>query len=503
MTQLIAAPLLLALASALAGPLWGRRTRPRRWFMGAAATVQLLINSILYWHVLRHETLVMHVGGWSPQLGIELVLDPLSGLLLVLTSAATLAALLHAFAATPSQREHPLRLSLVQFLAAGVHLCLITGDLFNLFVALEITLASSFALLTLEADNRTIRHTLPYVAMNLFGSALILAATALTYGMFGTLNFAELAARSQELADPTRITWLALLFIAAFGLKTAIGPLFFWLPYTYPVLPYPLIAVFAATLTKVGAYSLIRIFAGILPAELELPHAVLRGVAVLTLLIGAIGALTRDSLRGLFSFLLVGHLGFVVLALGLFTRESITAAVFYLAHEIPSIAALFMLGSAMTALTRSDQLAQGGGLWRSAPWVAGAFFCQMLSFSGVPPFSGFWGKLMIVSESLAVGATLAVVAALVASALTLVALLKVWLAAVWHSRSSTAASPHPRWRSLAWSGGALTLVSIGIGLGAEYVWQAADTATTVLLNRESTTEVIIGSIRPPETFPSR
>lgn len=480
-------PLLLPLLTALTAPFLGRRLRARRWLVGSSTLLQCVVHVVLGVRVGTQGSLVLAAGGWDAPVGITLVVDPLAVVMLVLTSLTILLALGHSFTTTPAAREHPLRLPLLQLFLAGVNLCFITADLFNFFVALELLLISSYALLTLEADHRTVRAALPYVTVNILGGIILLGGTVIGYALFGTLNYADLARHATARVGDPRVTAWVVVMLVALGTKTALVPLFFWLPNSYPVLPPALGAIFAATLTKVGAYAFIRIFVSIVPEEIPIVFPLLRTLAAVTILVGTLGALGRHSLRAIFSFLLIGQLGFVVLALGLATPPATTAAIFHLMHEIPAIASLFLFAATVAALRRTDGPSPGTrALWHRAPWFSAAFLCQTLSFAGIPPLSGFWGKFMMIDVATAQGAGGLVACMLAGSLLTLVALLRVWLREFWAEPPDrpTQATRIPI-RPVTWAAGALTLVSLTLGLGAEGAWRLAEAANTALRDRAS------------------
>jgi multicomponent Na+:H+ antiporter subunit D len=494
--NVLALAVTLPLLTALVGPFFGRRHRARRGLVGVSALAQFALHLGVAGHVLATGPMVLPAGGWPAPLGITLMADALAAALLVLTSLVILVALAHGFASTPAAREHPLRLPLVQFLAAGVNLAFLTADLFNLFVALEVVLISSYALLTFEADHRTVRATLPYVAVNIFGGIVFLAATGLAYAVFGTLNFADLAQRAAALAPDPRLTAWALLMLVALGLKTALVPLFFWLPNSYPVLPASLGAIFAGTLTKIGAYGLIRVFTLIVPPETPAVFPTIQVLAVVTILVGALGALARRSPRHVFAFLIIGQMGFVALALGLATERAVNAGVFHLLQEIPVAASLFLF-AASAAVRRAGARAEPRAVAAGAPWFAAAFFCQALALAGVPPLSGFWGKFGIVASATTAGAPLLIAGALTGSVLMLVALLRLWLRDFWsppsrHAASAAAGDQPPR-RPVTWSAGVLTLGSLALGLGVAGSWRVAQAATASLLDRDAYIRLILSA----------
>ena len=378
--------------------------------------------------------------------------------------------------------EHPLRLPLLLLLVAGTNLAFVTADLFNLFVAFEVVLVGSTALLTLEADDWEVKHAFPYLAMNQFGSALFLVAAALAYGLFGTLNFAALAERANSLAGDPRLTALALLLLVVFGLKAGLFPLHYWLPNSYPTLPSPLGALYAALLTKVGIYALIRVYGTVLPADPVVQTALL-WIAGATLIVGVLGALARDYVRGILALLLT-QVGFIVMAVGFAGTYAFTAAIYYLIHHVLAMAALFMINGALILLAGTDRLSRCANLWRAAPALGVLFLIQAMSLAGMPPFSGFWGKYMILVRGLERGATTLVVVALLTSLLTMLIAIDIWNRAFWRERADTVLRRDDgRWKRVAAVAGGFTLLSLWVGVQPELPLRLATQAATFVLDR--------------------
>lgn len=492
---LITLPLLLPLATALGLLALGRPSRLRRTVAAAGTAAQLGVAVALVAHTAGGARLVQAVGNWSPPYGIALVADLLAAIMLALGALTVLAGLLYGFAEMPVRLEHPLRLPLLQFLVLGINLSFLTGDLFNLFVAFEILLLASYALLTLEADDWDIKQAFPYLALNAVGSTLFFSAAGLAYALFGTLNLADIAQRAPALVGDPRLTVLAVLFLGVFGLKAGLFPLYWWLPHSYPTLPTPVAAIYSGMLTKVGIYVLIRMFATVLPHELTGVHQLLTWLSGATMLLAVIGAISRNYIRGILSFHILSQVAFMTLALGFFTPLALTAAIFYIVHHIVVKGSLFLVGGAAALLNRTDDLNRMGGLWVATPWLGAVFLAQALSLAGLPPLSGFWGKYLIVVEGLAQGEYLLVAASIVASLLTLFSMLKIWLAAFWSPAPAGGVHVEDRrWVRLTGVCAAMAALSLTIGLGAEPVLRLAKQAAITALDQAGYIEAVLGTL---------
>jgi multicomponent Na+:H+ antiporter subunit D len=484
MNSLAAAPIVIPLAAALLALLAPRPSAGRRIAVGLALLALLGFSLWLVGHARTTGPLVVSLGGWVVPYGIVLVADTLAAIMLCLSSLAGLACVIYGFAETPRREEHPLRLPLLLLLITGIHLSFLTGDLFNLFVAFEVFLLASYALMTLEADASRSRRALPYVTINLLGSALFLCVCAFAYGLFGTLSFAEIAVRSSAMVGDVRLDLLGLLFLLVFAIKAGLFPLYYWLPISYPALPPPIAAFYAGMLTKVGVYVLIRVFGTVLPPELTWLHAAIAWGAGLTMVIGVLGAVAQSRVQAILSYHIVSQVGYMALAVGLFSPYAFMAAIFYVIHHIVVKAALFLVGGVILRVQGTDHLDRTGGLWAATPGLSVVFLLQALSLAGLPPLSGFWGKFMIVKEGLAQGQWTLVLLSLIASILTLLSMLKIWLGAFWKTKPEGAPlALTPASRRMTAVVGLLAAVSLGIGLGASYFVTIAEHAARETLDR--------------------
>ncbi len=491
--SMIVLPVALPVLTALITLLGGRPKTWRRWLVGISATIQLGVALALAIGAYEMPPQVLGLGGWAAPYGIVLMVDLLAGIMLVLSSITALGALLFGFAELPVKVENPLRLPLVQFLVAGINLAFCTGDLFNLFVAFEVMLIASYALLTLEADDWDIKQAFPYLAMNLVGSTLFLVAAGLAYGLFGSLNFAQIAERSTEMVGTPELTVFALLLLFVFGMKAGLFPLFYWLPNSYPILPNPLAALYAGMLTKVGVYVLLRIFGQVLPPDMPLLHTLMAWMAAATMIFGVLGAVSRNFIRSILSFHILSQIGYMVLAIGLFTPYALAAAIFYVMHHIIVKSTLFMVGGTVSALNHTDDLGKTGRLWLLTPVLGVVFLFQALSLAGLPPLSGFWGKYMIIVEGLRQSEWVLVTCALLAGVLTLFSMLKIWNGAFWAPKAEDGVYlEDSRWKPMTAVAAGMTALSIVIGLGAEFFMRISFEAARQLMDRTAYIQYLLG-----------
>jgi multicomponent Na+:H+ antiporter subunit D len=245
-------------------------------------------------------------------------------------------------------------------------------------------------------------------------------------------------------------------------------PLFFWLPASYHTPPVVVAAIFSALMTKVGVYALIRVFTLIFTQDVAFTHTLLLVVAALTMITGVLGAAAHNDVRRILSFHIVSQIGYIVLGLALFTPLALAGAVFYLVHNIIAKTNLFLVGGVINRLAGSFELAALGGLYRSAPVLAGLFLISALSLAGLPPLSGFWAKLLIVQASLEVEAWVIAGAALAVGLLTLYSMTKIWTEGFWKpSPAPAGAAPLTSRERIALYGPIVAMCAITVAMG---VW---------------------------------
>jgi len=464
LSWLVPLPVVLPLTGAgLALALW-RHARAQRLISLVALSLTLVASIAL---LVRADSapLIVDVGGWSAPVGITLVADRLSSLMLAISSAVTLCVLVYSLAQgvadgdeeTPVAIYHPSYL----VLAAGIAIAFLSGDLFNLYVGFEVLLAASYVLITLTGTAERIRSGTIYIVVALTSSVIFLFAIGLVYSATGTVNMAQLALRLPEI-DPGVALGLQLLLLLAFGIKAAIFPLSAWLPDSYPTAPAPVTAVFAGLLTKVGVYAIIRTQTLLFPGGRA--DDLLMWAALATMVVGVLGAVAQNDIKRMLSFTLVSHIGFMIFGIALSSDAGMAAAIFYVVHHITVQTTLFLVAGLIERRGGSTSLDQLGGLAKLAPFLAVLFFVPAMNLAGIPPFSGFLGKVGLLQAGVAAGTPLTytvVVAGVVTSLLTLYALIKAWNKAFWQT-APVEIAPHRLPRGMV--GSAAALVAVGIGL---------------------------------------
>jgi multicomponent Na+:H+ antiporter subunit D len=498
MNVLVVLPLVIPLVAAAASLMaWGNNT-VQRWF-GVVGTGALLAAGIALVLVVREQgILVVEVGDWPAPFGIVLVADLLSAIMVLITGVIGFAVALYSLAAVEARHEAFGYFPLLQILLLGVCGAFLTGDIFNLYVWFEVMLIASFVLLALGGRRSQIEGALKYVTLNLIASVFFLSGVGILYGIAGTLNMADLSLRLAAVDRPELVTVLAMIFLAAFGIKAAIFPLFFWLPASYHTPPSAVSALFAGLLTKVGVYAIFRTFTLIFTQDVAFTHTLLLVIAGLTMIVGVLGAVAQREFRRVLSFHIVSQIGYMIMGLALFTPLAMAAGIFYVIHHIIVKTNLFLVSGVARRLSGSYDLALSGGLYRSFPLLAVLFLVPALSLAGLPPFSGFLAKLGLVLAGLEVGSYAIVAIALAVSLLTLFSMAKIWQEAFWKAPpegSATEVVRPGRWSltTLQLPIAMLALITVSIGLLGEPIFQLAQEAADQLLDPTGYIQAVLGA----------
>ncbi|WP_028821373.1 Na+/H+ antiporter subunit D [Propionimicrobium lymphophilum] len=439
MNWVLALPVLVPFVGAAISLLLPRNYRVQRVVGMSSLGIVLAASVVILWHS-RLGPFVLDVGGWAAPVGISLVADRLSALMLLVSVFVTLCVMIYSSSEVFEDDRVPLSVFYPTFLilSAGVSNSFLTGDLFNLYVGFEILLVSSFVLIMLGGTRDRLRSGTVYVVVSMISSSIFLIALAMVYAATGTVNMAQLAIRLPQI-DSGTAQLIQVMLLVAFGVKAAVFPLSAWLPDSYPTAPAPVTAVFAGLLTKVGIYAIIRTQT-ILFGDSKL-NPWLLGIGLLTMIVGILGAVAQDDIKRLLSFTLVSHIGFMLWGLGTGTVDGICAAIFYTAHHIIVQTALFLVSGIMERMGGTTSLVRLGGLLKAWPLLAVLFLVPAFNLAGIPPMSGFLGKIGLIKASAQVGTPthyLMIAGGLVSSLLTLFALARAWNMSFWQPLSDDA-----------------------------------------------------------------
>ena len=471
----------------------------RRRLSLASVLLGLVMSAGMVWLASQGDLMVYRMGEWEAPFGIVLVLDRLSALMVCLTYLVAVPVLWYATGGWDNRGRH--FHAIFHFQLMGLSGAFLTGDLFNLFVFFEVLLIASYVLLLHGLGRERLRMGFHYVVLNLAGSGLFLIGLAMLYAVAGTLNMADLAVRVALLTGDSALVAraAALILLVVFGLKAAVVPLYFWLPGTYASASAPVAALFAI-MTKVGVYSIIRTHWGIFGLEAGeatlAAQAWLLPLALTTSVLGALGALASHSLGRLVGYLTVSSVGTILAGIGLFTPETLSAALYYTLHSTIVIAGLFLLVELMAAQ-------RGEALDKLRPAVAvrePILLGLMMIFgaasaAGLPPLPGFLGKLMILQSSSGLAAQAWVwTVVLGVGFLSLVGLARAGVIVFWHVQPDDDAAPSVSGSSLkllssAW---AFMLMTVLLAVMASPVKRYTMAAAEQLADKAAYAQAVLG-----------
>jgi multicomponent Na+:H+ antiporter subunit D len=427
---LLIAPFALPLTVAAVLLLVRRQPRLQRTIALLGVAALIAVGVALVVATAGGEVHATRVGGWPGGLAIVFVAD---GTAALLTAAAAIVSLLCLVtAAARGEDRHPLFHPLVAVLLAGVLGSFVTGDLFNLFVTFEVMLIASYVLVALRGGPREVRASTVYVTVNLLASAMLLIGIALLYGAAGTVELANL---HRVVTEVPSAAIGATLVAAAVAVKASLVPVHSWLPRVYPIAGPATTALFSALLTKAGVYVLLRLDSTVFADVAAFRRTVLT-VAVITMVVGVLGAVGRSDVRGILSFHMVSQVGYLVLPIGIGTVAGYTAGLVYLLQYLAVKGSLFLTAAAIETVTGTGQLARLGGMLRTRPALAIGFLLPALSLAGIPPTSGFVGKFLLVDAAFDQQLLLAGGVAVAVSFATLLSMLKIWNGVFWGDRTT-------------------------------------------------------------------
>lgn len=493
----VLAPVFIHLFIAIFQLIAWRRTLTQRILSIAGNIIALIIAIILFKEVYTGGTLTLNASNWQAPFSIVFVADLLSVTMVLLTSIAGLAVSI--FSSTGLSRQRMLYgyFPIFHFLLMGLNGAFLTGDIFNLYVWFEVIIIASFVLMTLGGRKTQLEGGLKYMSMNILASMFFLTGIGILYGMTGSLNMADLSLKMHDVQNKSLVGITSVFFILGFGIKSAVFPLYFWLPSSYHTPPSAIAATFGGLLTKVGIYAMLRVNSLIFFPD-EFTKQLLMAIAVLTILTGAFGALIKNNIRRLFSYLIVCHIGFMMGGVAMFTKLTLMGTVFYLIHDIMVKTNMFLIAGLIRQLTGQMNMENLGGLYKTYPKISLLIAVVLFSLVGIPPLSGFWPKIYLFKESLTLHQYFFVAALIIGSLATLYVIAKLWAEVFWKDVPEGVVienkfEPLSLFKKtlLVLPIGILASVTLYIGLNAEAIMQTADRISSELTDPSSYIKAVL------------
>ncbi|MBN9653762.1 Na+/H+ antiporter subunit D [Halobacillus sp. GSS1] len=485
MSNLAVLPILLPLLAGIFLAFIHTKTKLVRNLSKAFAIINLLVVGLIFLQVRGNGNIVLEMGSWEAPFGIVLVADLLAMTLVLTTNIIAVASVFFAPQSLSEKEESFYFYTFFFMLISGVSGAFLTGDLFNLFVFFEVLLMASYGLIVLGNGKAQLRESIKYVLINLFSSMLFVTTIAFLYSVVGTVNMAQAAQRVQEVDQQGILTTIAILFFFVFATKAAVFPLYYWLPRPY-ISPNPVVsALFGALLTKVGVYSILRTFTLIFNQEVALTHTLFIYLAALTMIFGVVGALSTNNIKLIVAYNIIPAVGFMLMGIGIFTEVSISGTIYYLVHDMVIKGALFILAGATAYVAGTSDLRKMGGLIHHYPVLGWLMFLASLVLAGIPPFSGFIGKLLLLRGGLGEEEIFIVITALISSLLILFSMIRIFIRGFWGEKMDIPVPEREKkGKRMAIPAAGLLTVSILLGVGAEWFFPTIETISQYMMDPE-------------------
>ncbi len=381
--------------------------------------------------LIEHRTtpvLAHNIGQFPGGVSIPLVSDTFSALMITVTSLTTTVTM--TFLTQTHEDRFRFLPALALMLTAGVNGALLTGDLFNLFVFVEVMLLPSYALISITGTWRRLGIGRLFVVVNLLTSTILLVGVGLVYAAAGTVNLAELVGAAAE--DPS-VGFAVSIVLLALAIKAGVAPVHGWLPRTYPATSAGIMALFSAVHTKVALYGIYRIYSTTYGGEAPWAPIVAFAVA-LTILVGAYSTFGEHIMRRALAWQMVAGVGHILLGLALFSQFALAAGIFYMIHHIVTMAALLLTSGAIEQTYGSGRYERLAGIARRDPWIAVVYAFALLSLVGLPPSTGFFAKIGLLQASANAGGWeqwVFITVICLAAIATLFAMQRLWSGVFW------------------------------------------------------------------------
>ncbi len=463
-----------------------------------------LINFIIAFFILKGvieaEMLKSQMGSWPAPYGITLVADRFSGFMLIMSALVFLAVTIYSTQSIDKERIKNNYFLFTFGILMGVNGSFLAGDIFNLYVWFEVMLMGSFILISFGGERAQLEGAIKYLILNLISSFFFVAGIGILYGKMGSLNMADLALKFSRIGDfPSLFEPSLILLFVGFAIKGALFPFFFWLPASYHTPPPAVSALFAGLLTKVGIYSLIRIYTLFLHYYDYFWNPIILWMGILSMVIGVITATSQFDFRKILSFHIISQVGYVIIGLAFFTVSGLAAAIFFLGHNMISKTNTFLVAGWVHRERKTLNLKVLGDMFNRHTLWGVLFFISAFSLAGLPPLSGFAGKYLIIKAGIENNQIFVALIALFVGLFTLFSMTKIWIEVFWKNTPDKNGNNDKTIKTKNLPSGymltgsiILALAIIFMGVLAEPIVDFCEKAASDLLNNQKYISFVLG-----------
>ena len=474
-------PIMLPFFAAVIMLLVGKRPVQHRAIAAIGGLLIVIAAAFQVFYVYQNGMVVTFIGGWEPPFGINLAVDMVAALLILTSSLIVFFVSVFSFQSIGEPREKYYFYTMVMFMLTGINGAFATGDIFNMFVFFEVFLLSSYILIALGGEKLQLREGFKYILINLVSSNFFVLGLAYLYSVGGTLNMADLHIKLSTFeGDTTGITIVAIVFLLVFATKAGVFPLYSWLPNSYEAPPIPVLALFGALLTKVGIYAIARTFSLFFGQNVEFTSQMILVLAVLTIIFGCIGALAYLDMKKVIIYNIIIAVGVILVGFAIMDFAGSIGSMYYLIHDMIIKAALFLLIGIIiyrTGETNSERL---GGLIKVHPVLGWTFFVAALSLAGVPPLSGFYGKLFIVESAFDNAHFFTGIVVLLSSLVVLYSVMRIFINVFWGEDMDFERLKPVKMEKMMFSAIGLVVIAVVFGFSADLLYPLFEMAAESL-----------------------
>ncbi|HTZ11522.1 MAG TPA: proton-conducting transporter membrane subunit [Candidatus Margulisiibacteriota bacterium] len=395
---------LIPLCAAFLTAVFAKWRKPFGCLLAILTALILFFSSLGFCHAaILHKAIIYRVGGWAPPLGICLVVDGLSGFMLVIVNTVSLLVMLYAFRYMQRFTDKWKFYALFMLMLAGMNGVIISGDMFNLYVFMELASLSAYCLVAFGTKAEDLEAAFKYAIMGSLASLFILLGIALLYSHASTLNMADMAVALSGRPSGVLLVFVTVLFLAGFGMKAALVPFHAWLADAHSSAPAPVSATLSGVFIKtLGIYALLRVFFNVIGISSQI-LSILALLGIISMALGAFLAIAQDDIKRMFAYSSISQVGYIVFALGIGTPLAILGGLFHLFNHAVFKPLLFMDAGAIEYSTGRRSLSGLGGLNTRLPFTGSTSLIASLGISGIPPLGGFWSKLFIIMAAAQAG----------------------------------------------------------------------------------------------------